>query len=341
MTGETLRILLIEDNPGDARLLEVTLSEVLGRGLELDVQQSLSGGVQRLAREAFSVVLLDLNLPDSQGLDTLERLLGKALRTPIVVLTGLDDAEAGNRAVQMGAQDYVVKGQVSGELLGRLLRHAIERKRTSERQALTQRVLSELNQSQNGDAIANILEVVKDFTRFDAVGLRLRDGEDYPYYETRGFSRRFVEKERLLCRRDACGEVERDEQGNPVLDCMCGAVICGRADPAKPYFSQSGSFWTNSTTELLSTTPDVERGRTRNRCNGEGYESVALVPLRSGEEILGLMQLNDPSSGRFDVSLLTTLEELAASVGIVLGRRMAEQELRYRTRQLAERVKET
>ena len=81
---------------------------------------------------------------------------------------------------------------------------------------------------------------------------------------------------------------------------MCGNVIRGRVDPSKPFFTAQGSFWINSTTQLLATTNDGDRQtRTRNRCNGEGYESVALIPLRIGEQRLGLLQLNDRQKGRF------------------------------------------
>ena len=72
----------------------------------------------------------------------------------------------------------------------------------------------------------------------------------------------------------------------------CGNVICGRIDAKQPFFTAAGSFWTNSTTKLLATTTEQERqARTRNRCNGEGYESVALVPLRHGSATLGLAQV--------------------------------------------------
>ena len=92
----------------------------------------------------------------------------------------------------------------------------------------------------------------------------------------------------------------RDSRGNPVLECMCGNVLCGRFDPALPFFTPKGSFWTNGTSELLASTSEADRqARTRNRCNGEGYESVALIALRHGGETLGLLQLNDRAKGRF------------------------------------------
>ncbi len=81
-------------------------------------------------------------------------------------------------------------------------------------------------------------------------------------------------------------------------------MICGRFDPSKPFFTEHGSFWTNNTTKLLATSTEANRqARTRNRCNGEGYQSVALLPLRMGEERLGLLQLNDRREGMLPLSL--------------------------------------
>ena len=162
-----------------------------------------------------------------------------------------------------------------------------------------------------------------------AVGIRLRDGEDYPYYQARGFPKQFVLRENSLCARNAAGEVIRDTGGYPIHECMCGNVICGRFDPAKPFFTAHGSFWTNCTTELLASTTEPDRqSRTRNRCNGEGYESVALIPLQAGQERLGLLQLNDRRKGQFSVESITLWERLAGYLGVALARTMAQEALR-------------
>jgi hypothetical protein len=90
---------------------------------------------------------------------------------------------------------------------------------------------------------------------------------------------------------------------------MCGNVICGRFDPAMPFFTAKGNFWSNGTTKMLARYTDEDRqARTRNRCNGEGYESVALFRLRTGDETLGLLQLNDHSEGRFTPELIDFIE---------------------------------
>ena len=86
----------------------------------------------------------------------------------------------------------------------------------------------------------------------EAVGVRLKEGDDYPYYETKGFPPEHVQLENKLCARDEAGCVIRDSKGKPVLECMCGNVICGRFDPSKKFFTERGSFWTNNTTQLIA-----------------------------------------------------------------------------------------
>ncbi len=165
-------------------------------------------------------------------------------------------------------------------------------------------------------------------TGCEAVGIRLKKEHDYPYYQTRGFSEEFVLAENSLCTRDEDGHLIHDSTGNPVLECMCGNVICGRFDPAKPFFTAQGSFWSNCTTELLASTSAADRQcRTRNRCNGEGYESVALIPLVLGPERLGLLQVNDRSKGRFNLETIGLLERFAGYLVVALAKFSVEEKL--------------
>jgi|GEM_PF-3665813 len=155
----------------------------------------------------------------------------------------------------------------------------------------------------------------------EAVGVRLEDEGDFPYYEVRGFPARFVQMENSLCCRDLRGQLIRDESGNPVLECMCGNVIRGRTDPSLPFFTPAGSFWTNSTTDLLASTSEEDRqARTRNRCNGEGYESVALVPLSAGGRTIGLIQLNDHRRDMFTLARIEQIERIACDCATAIER---------------------
>lgn len=127
-----IRILLVEDNPGDARLLRESLMEVDSFRFDLTHVSTLSGGLERLAESVTDVVLLDLSLPDSFGLDSFIQVHAQAPGVPFVVLTGLADETLAIEAVRQGAQDYLVKGQVDPELLIRSIHYAIERKRSDE-----------------------------------------------------------------------------------------------------------------------------------------------------------------------------------------------------------------
>ena len=127
MSKNTVNVLLIEDNPGDARLVQETLAQVGGGRFHLECADTLTTGVERLARQPIDAVLLDLALPDSQGLDTVRRALEGAPGVAIVVLTSTDDDVLAAQALHAGAQDYLVKGSLDGDLLARTLRHAIER----------------------------------------------------------------------------------------------------------------------------------------------------------------------------------------------------------------------
>ncbi len=204
-----------------------------------------------------------------------------------------------------------------------------ERKREEQRQILINKILETLNRpNEIINLIRDILLLLKEHTGIEAIGIRLREGEDFPYYVTNGFPPHFLEAENYLCARDNAGEIIRDSHGNPCLECMCGNIVCGRTDPTFPFFTEGGSFWTNSTTELLASTSEEDRqARTRNRCNSEGYESVALIPLRSGDEIIGLLQLNDSRRDSFTIEMIKFLEGIGATIGIAVARKRSVEAL--------------
>ena len=131
MTERPIRVLLIEDNPGDGRLVGEFLSETKDQPQKFDLEliDRLSEGLDRLQRGGIDIVLLDLSLPDSQGLETFRRARARAGGVPIVILSGLADDALAMQAVREGAQDYLVKGSVRGHSLVRVIRYTIERRR--------------------------------------------------------------------------------------------------------------------------------------------------------------------------------------------------------------------
>lgn len=130
--NNTIRILLIEDNPGDARLIREMLTDAESVPFILEWCGRLDAGLQKLTEDGADVVLLDLDLPDSRGLDTYADLHYRFSGVPIVVLSGLPDESLAVKAVSDGAQDYLVKGQIDGKLLARSIRYAIERKKSED-----------------------------------------------------------------------------------------------------------------------------------------------------------------------------------------------------------------
>jgi two-component system cell cycle response regulator len=129
MENHRFSVLLIEDNRADARLIHELVSEVRSANLDFIFAESLSQGLSRLDSPGIDAVLLDLYLPNSQGMDTFLQVRSRAGNIPILLLTGLSDEDLAIRAVREGAQDYLVKGQVNGNLLVRAINYAIERKR--------------------------------------------------------------------------------------------------------------------------------------------------------------------------------------------------------------------
>jgi PAS domain S-box-containing protein len=127
---QEIKILLIEDNPGDARLIQEHLRSTGTAIFQMEHVQSLREGLNSIAEKSFDVLLLDLGLPDSQGLETFFKVQTQEPKIPILLMTGLDDEDLALDAVRNGAQDYLVKGQVNGDLLTRSIRYAVARKRS-------------------------------------------------------------------------------------------------------------------------------------------------------------------------------------------------------------------
>jgi two-component sensor histidine kinase len=207
---------------------------------------------------------------------------------------------------------------------------------------LTTQILRIINAyDSKADTISSILSMIKTFTGIEAIGIRLKEEHDFPYYETKGFPESFVEAERRLCAYEEDGSLIVDYEGNPYLECMCGNVICGKTNPSLPFFTDKGSFWTCSTTELLSSTTEEDRqARTINRCNGEGYESVALIPLSSRNEKIGLLQLNDKRRDMFTVEMINYLEGIAETIGLAYSQWLDFTKLKQTKEQIKSSLKE-
>ena len=227
-------------------------------------------------------------------------------------------------------------GTIAGAVV--TARDITEAKRAEEERQIAIDFLGIINQSRaTGDLIQSAAAFFQERSGCEAVGIRMREGDDFPYFEARGFSPEFVHRESRLCAREASGEVVRDSAGDPLIECLCGSVLRGRFEPSKPFYTAHGSFWTNSTTALIASASEADLpSSARHRCHREGYESVALFPICDGEERLGLLQLNDRRKGIFSPQKIAFWEKLAGYLATAISKFQAEEALqesekRYRT----------
>ncbi len=240
----------------------------------------------------------------------------------------LETADGSRINVEFVSNVYKVN---RNEVIQCSIRDITERIQTKKRRAFVSSILSVLNRPNDWMLLVkNILENIKKFTGVEVIGIRFKDDEDYPYYETNGFPADFVEEEKSLCTKDLDGNLICDSTGNPIMECLCGNIISGHTDPSLPFYTKGGSFWTNSTTKLYaSSTPKKERQTNIcNGCNMKGYESIALIPVYSSNEVMGLLQLNDKRTNMFTLELIQTMEEIGATIGIAFKRVTNEKQIK-------------
>jgi len=233
-------------------------------------------------------------------------------------------AKKGTRLLHTRKVSVRDKDGVTKYLLG-ISEDITDRKQVELYREVSREILVILNKSSNlEDSIKDIVGILKTRGGFDAVGLRLQEKEDFPYFYQDGFSEDFLLTENTLAARTADGGVCRDKAGKVCLECTCGLVISGNPNPG---LTKGGTFWTNDSLPLLNLPADQDpRLDPRNLCVHKNYASVALTPIRSKEAIVGLLQLNSRRKGCFSEGIIAQLENMAASIGEALLRKRAEQE---------------
>lgn len=210
------------------------------------------------------------------------------------------------------------------------IRDITERKKLERRQDLSTEILGILNSSHAlPDMISAVLSAIRRDTGFDAVGLRLKNGDDFPYFSQTGFPDDFILSENTLLSLDKDGGICRNKDGSINLECTCGLVISGKADTSNPIFTPGGSFWTNNSFPLLDLSADQDpRSRPRNKCIHAGYGSVALIPIRANQDIVGLLQLNNRKNDCLSLDMILFFEKISCTIGMVLMQKQAEAALR-------------
>jgi signal transduction histidine kinase len=303
-----MRVLLVEDNDDDVLLIQESLSETK---ISIARAERLSSALERLANGGFDAVLLDLSLPDTQGLDTVGRVHSQVPAVPIVVLTGLDDEEAAVKAVEQGAQDYLIKGQVDGHLVARSLRYAIQRHKAEEslkernRELLVLRKISEtiLGSLDLKVVLEQILEQAMLSGSFDLGNIRLLDssGETLEVAVTRGYR----DPNNALSHRRISRTLAASQSrfGDRVFKQPC----------------------------VQENVQECEGLRTFKK---EAVDLLIEVPVRANEEVLGTLQLATRAPRKFRPEEIHLLETIGNQMGIAIQRAQLYEETRRQASEL-------
>jgi PAS domain S-box-containing protein len=180
------------------------------------------------------------------------------------------------------------------------------------------------------DLLRRVVSRIREWSGCEAVGIRLRQKEDFPYAVTTGFPAGFIEHESRLWEPDAHPAISSDEKATGSLQCLCGAVLLGQFNPGATYFTEEGSFWTNNFSVVIDQVSRERHGTPlRGFCVTAGYESVALVPLRAMGQLFGLLQINDRRKKRFSAKRVAFFERLAGTLALGLAQRQAAENLRF------------
>jgi signal transduction histidine kinase/DNA-binding response OmpR family regulator len=285
----TIKVLLVEDNRGDARLLREALAESAGVRFELAHVERLAEALRRLNEEAFAIVLLDLSLPDARGLETVLKVSAHVSHLPIVVLTGTENDELAAEALRKGAQDYLVKGKVDGNLLARSIRYAIERKHAEEeiqRSLRRLKALQEIERAMSTLDLHTVLDVL--LKKIDSL---------VPHSAT---TVRLYNKSTGLLEPIACHNVSEEEWKSEVWR-------GGRGETN--FVFQTRSAWMTPNVQNDARLRDPEFFR-RN-----GLVSYLGLPLIAKDETLGVLSFYTKEEHKFtdqEVEFLSTLADQAA-----------------------------
>jgi PAS domain S-box-containing protein len=219
-----------------------------------------------------------------------------------------------------------------GVIIGasKIARDISDHKRGETYRSMGQDILLVLNEIENQKkAIHKVIDIIKAVAGVDAVGMRLQDEDDFPYFHQEGFPQDFLLKENSLVTRAKDGGICRDQHGNICLECTCGLVVTCKTDPSNPLFTKGGSAWTNDSFPLLQVPADEDmRTNPRDECIHQGFASVALIPIRAKGRVVGLLQLNDRKKGCFTLETIEILEKIAENIGEAMLRKQAEDKLK-------------
>jgi PAS domain S-box-containing protein len=223
------------------------------------------------------------------------------------------------------------------EFLSQVIDITDQKKAESERELLIQ-IVEELNASdiKNKNTISNIMQCIKTLVQLDAVAVRLPERiginneiTDYTFYYHDGFEKKFIEDETSLC--CSCDSSENK------LDCVCGSVISGASNKNLPFFTKNGSFWTNSMSQSYEVfeKENYVIFKQRTSCWKRGHESMAIIPIMSGDTIVGSILLTAYRKGAFDSHTILFLEEVGKAMGVAFSRMQMRTDIEENRRALS------
>jgi len=322
MTDTSLKYLMIEDNSGDARLIQEMLLEAGGAPFISERVDRLSMGLERLASGYFDVLLLDLALPDSQGLDTFNKVHTQSPQVPVVILTGLDDTSLAYKAVRNGAQDYLVKSQMNSNLLIRSMYYAVERKRAESDITQLNRIIETVRnvdklivmEKERDDLLQKTCDTLIDTRGYDAVMIGfLHDENTFTTVLGSGS-------------KDRVSSIREHLISGKYPSCIKNAL--SRNDPF-----------------LL-----VDKYSECESCiSGNDYldRDTVIIRIRHADKLFGLLYVSLAIDYAIEYEEIELLMEVACDIGLALhdmevtrARKKAEKELQQANNELKQRVRE-
>ena len=305
------KILLVQHNPRDACRLAELLHEVAGLQIELIHESALSKAQSRLNQQSFDAILLDLSLPDAQGIEAIMQLRSYTAGATIVVLAGVDDEEVAIKALEEGAQDYLIKGKLDGQLLMRSLRYAIQRQKTEEVLKSRNRELSILKEisetilgvSDLRAVLESILEKAILSGAFDLGNIRLlnRSGKTVEVAAAKGYRN----AERVLRHR----RLSQTEEN--------ASTVFGDRLFREPCVEE-----------------DAQRHPGLRTLRSEGIRSFIVVPIRAQGRFLGVIQLATRVRRKFRPEEVNLLATIGNQMGVAVQRARLYEETKRQAAEL-------
>ena len=325
-----------------AAIVESSDDAILSKDLDGTIL-SWNRGAERLygyaAEEVLGKSISLLAPPDSE--DQVMTLLGLIRRGASVSQTETVRLRKDGSPIEVLLSVSPIR-DAAGDVVGAsTIAHDITARKRAERlMGATSEILEIIASPRSVRATAEaIVDALKRATGLEAVGLRLQQGEDFPFLAAVGYSEEFLRAENDLVARYPDGGICRNEDGTVCLECTCGLVVTGATDPTRDQYTPGGSCWSNESLPSRETPPTEDRRlNPRDRCVHDGFLSVALIPLRAGEQILGLLHLADHQKGRLTPESIRFFEGLGGSIGVALRHKQAEAEIRELNAELEARV---